>query len=260
MTITTTEDLIEYSGTGPAPQDYSVPYVFWEDSELVITHLTNIVAGVNTKTVLIDGVNYTVTGGSGSTGTINVTTPTIETDELLLVQRVLPLTQTFTFDGSGGFPTAKAQEASDRCVAVSQQVNGSLSVNNDLFSATDLQLLSLAVEEELDGTLANFDVTKSAFYNIFGSFQVTSDFTTTSVLIFRFHIGPLGTIGDPEIENRIVFFPGVNTGVRYNFPIAWLDVFLSKNQKVTFGVEVISTFLTIKAGSSIRIVEYVEKT
>ena len=260
MTITTTTDSIEYTGTGNAPDDYPVPYVFWEDEEVVVTHLTNIGAGVSTPTLLVDGANYTITGGEGGTGTINVTTPTIETDELLLVQRVLPVTQTFSFDGSGAFPTSRAQEATDRCVAISQQVDGSLSVNNDLSSVTDLQLAQLTVEEELDGTMADFQITKSAFYNIFGTFQVSSNFVFNSPLNFRLHIGPLGTIGDPEINKRTIFFPGVTANTIYTFPVAWLRIFLSSNQRITFGADTVFSLLTIKAGSSVRLVEYVEKT
>lgn len=261
MTITTIVDRTEVTGTGSAPQDYAVSMVFWDDSEIVITHLTGIAAGVSTPTVLVDGVNYTHTaGGDGSTGTVNVTTPTIETDELLLIQRVLPLSQLFSFSGSGSFQSSEAQEATDKCIGVSQQVNGSLSVNSDLLTATDTELMSLGVEEELDGGLVAFDVTRSAAYNIFGVFQIASNVTINSPVEFHLHVGPLGTISDPEVVSRKIFFPGVVANTIYTFPVAWMNTFLSSTQKVTFGAEAQFSQLTIKAGSSVRIVEYVEKT
>ncbi len=260
MTISTVDDRIEYTGTGSAPQNYTIPFVYYEDSEIILKTLTGISAGSATSTTLVDPTNYTLTGGDGATGTANVTTPVIATNELLLVQRIEPLTQLFAFDGSGSFPTAKAQETADRCTLIAQQTNGDLAFNSALDMDSDVVINLLGTQFQLNGGLVAHQIVRSGRYNILASFNIASNFVANSPVTFDIHVGPLGTISDPIISNRKIFFPGTFANTIYNFPVGWLNIFLSSTQKITFSATSQFSVLTIKDTSAVLIREYVEKT
>ena len=114
MTISTTANRISYTGDGVTTA-FAFPYAFYVSSDLDV-----YLAGVQQAS------GYTVTGGSGSSGTVTFTTaPTSGT--LVSIVRSIPYTQlTDLINGDNNDATVQEQ-ALDRGVILSQQLQDAVS-------------------------------------------------------------------------------------------------------------------------------------
>ena len=73
MTLSSTTNKVAYAGNG-STTSFSVTFIYWEDSTVKVI-LSNDTTGV--ETTWVDGTQYTLSGGDGSTGTLTVdTSPT----------------------------------------------------------------------------------------------------------------------------------------------------------------------------------------
>jgi hypothetical protein len=88
MAITTTANTVTYTGTG-ATSAYTVPYPFLSNAHLVAQVTPD---GEDTPTTLALGVDYTLTGAGGATGTLTLTDPLAD-GATLDITRTVPLTQ-----------------------------------------------------------------------------------------------------------------------------------------------------------------------
>ena len=114
MTVAITDNLKSYTCTG-ASNDYPTTFPFYEESELYVYRETT--AGV--KTLLTLTTDYSVAGGSGSTGT--VTTVSTYSDGKLHIQRLLPTTQAVDLINNDGFSEEIIEGALDKLTMIDQQ-------------------------------------------------------------------------------------------------------------------------------------------
>lgn len=262
MSITTTDSRIEHTGTGAGPAPYAAPFVFWLTSELLVRHIHTIAAGSAGRTTLVEGVDYTVSGGAGATGTVTVT-PVIAANEILTIDRVLPLTQLFDFDGTGVFPSVNAQTTADKCTALLQQIQDRQSTAIDVSAEGDIAC-PIGVVTELQVSLVGVPITHSARFNFWGTFdvemQVVAGIGLGSAVDFRLHIGTTGDSTDTAITANIPFVPEGEPNIIYSLPVDFLNVFLSSSQQWTLSVQPRFASCTVKSTSQVLFEEQVSQT
>lgn len=118
MTVTTTGYRKAFSGNGVTTA-FATDFVFLAETELVVT----LVASDGTETVQTITTNYTVTGGDGSTGTVNMITAPAS-GETLVIERDTTTTQLIDFVDNDPFPAETAEQGFDRAMLVVQEIVG----------------------------------------------------------------------------------------------------------------------------------------
>lgn len=88
---------------------FNTIFTFDAQGDLVVSR---VVAGVTTLQVL--GTNYTVSGGSGSTGSVTTVGFTLATGESLIIERSTPQTQAVDIETGGTFDAATLEAALDK--------------------------------------------------------------------------------------------------------------------------------------------------
>ena len=120
MALSSATVRVDYSGNG-STTSFAVTFVFWDDSDITVVHRT--AAGV--ETTWVDGTQYTLSGGDGSTGTLTVdTSPTDYTPasgETLTIRGNRALPQPTTYPLGGSFPSTAVEQAEDQIVRLVQQ-------------------------------------------------------------------------------------------------------------------------------------------
>jgi hypothetical protein len=117
MTVNTTTSRADYLGDGTSTA-FAVPFVFFATSELRVIERV-IATGV--ETTLVQGTQYTVSGGNGSTGTVTATAaPTAAVQWTIL--RNTARTQLTDYSANDAFPAETHERALDRLTAIAQEV------------------------------------------------------------------------------------------------------------------------------------------
>lgn len=132
MTLTTTSTTVVYSGNGSTTA-FAVPFQFYT---LVVTE-TSSGGVVTTKTL---GTHYTVTGGSGSTGTVTMLTAPAS-GVTLTITRSTARTQLADYAEGEAFPAATHESALDKIVMMLQEIEtdlGDLEEDTDAFDSRSL--------------------------------------------------------------------------------------------------------------------------
>lgn len=116
MTVSSTLNRKEYAGDGVTTAFATSPVVFFDAGDLDVYVVSS--AGVATlKTIT---THYTVTGGSGSTGTVTMLTAPASGETLVIV-RTLDLVQEVDFVNNDGSDAEVGEDALDKLVMIAQQ-------------------------------------------------------------------------------------------------------------------------------------------
>lgn len=116
MTISTEYTPPQYIGNS-STTIFSFPYTFYSSSDLTVTR-TQISTGVDTTLALT--TDYTVSGGSGSSGSITcVVAPT--SDQQITIERSIPYKQDADFAENTAFPAETLETVLDKTVIMAQQ-------------------------------------------------------------------------------------------------------------------------------------------
>jgi hypothetical protein len=120
MTIASTTSKLLYNCDG-ATTVFAISFVFWQSSDIRVIHRD--VNGV--EAIWNEGSHYTITGGSGSTGTLTVkTTPTDHTPatgEKLLIKSDIAELQQAALPLGGAFPSTTVEQMVDIVTRLVQQ-------------------------------------------------------------------------------------------------------------------------------------------
>jgi hypothetical protein len=117
MTVSTTTNKDRYSGNGTTTS-FDTTFKFFNNSEVSVIYTD--ASGVDTTWV--EDTDYTLTGGSGATGTVTPTTiPASGTT--LTILRTLTLTQTLDLVRQGAFDPEAIEAALDKLVMMAQQTS-----------------------------------------------------------------------------------------------------------------------------------------
>lgn len=152
MTLTSATNRVQYSGDS-STISFSVSFVFWDldDPQAVLTDSSGV------ETTWVRGTQYTMSGGSGSTGTLTVITSptdyTPATGETLTIKSNLANTQPTSLPSGGSFPSGTVEQQLDQIVRQVQQLAEEVdrSIKLKVSSAeTDVTI------EDLTGNTAKF--------------------------------------------------------------------------------------------------------
>lgn len=131
MTISSTYSPVQYNGNG-VTTIFAVPYEFYAASDLVVKS-TVILTGVTTTLTIT--TDYTVSGGSGSTGNVTFVTAPASTVRIT-IERAIPYTQTQDYQENTAFPAATLETGLDKAVVMAQQAKAAADLALK-FPATD---------------------------------------------------------------------------------------------------------------------------
>ena len=124
MTISNTESRKTYAGNGATTSFSTSPVIFYDTSDLVV-YVTTDATGVSTT--LVENTTYTVTGGDGAVGTVNLAGGSAPygapaTGTTLVIQREVPATQAADFVNNDDSDAEVVETAFDRLTVICQQI------------------------------------------------------------------------------------------------------------------------------------------
>lgn len=116
MTISSTYAPIQYTGNGVTTV-FAFPYEFYNSTDLTVKS-TVIATGVTTT--LTSPTDYSVSGGSGSTGNVTFVSAPASTVRIT-IERSIPYTQAQDYQENTAFPAATIETGFDKSVIMAQQ-------------------------------------------------------------------------------------------------------------------------------------------
>ncbi len=119
MTISSTTNTVSYTGTGSATS-FSVTYVFFGTGTTAEIEVVEVVIATGAETVKSNGSDFTVSGGSGATGTVTAAVAPASTVKWV-INRTTTQTQETDYVENDPFPAESHEEALDRLTAVDQE-------------------------------------------------------------------------------------------------------------------------------------------
>jgi hypothetical protein len=125
MTVASTTNRKTFTGDNISTSFGTSPIVFFDTSDLVVTVTDNATGAVTT---LVENTNYTVTGGDGAAGTLDLTGGSSPWGVLLagttlVILRTLPLVQGADFVNNDNSDAEVAEQALDKVVMIEQQLD-----------------------------------------------------------------------------------------------------------------------------------------
>lgn len=128
MTISSTDSRKTYAGNGVNASFATSPVVFYDTGDLVV-YVTDDATG--DSETLVENTDYTVTGGDGSTGTVDLSGGASPygapaADFTLVIQRDVPATQGTDFVNNDASDAEAVETALDRLTILCQQIGSRL--------------------------------------------------------------------------------------------------------------------------------------
>ena len=122
MTISSTSNRKEYAGNGSTTAFATSPVVFFDETDLEVYKVVTSTGVATLQTLTTD---YTVSGGSGSAGTVTaVVAPT--SLETYVIVRTMPLTQAVDFVNNEATDAEVAEDALDKLTLIGQQLSAKI--------------------------------------------------------------------------------------------------------------------------------------
>jgi uncharacterized Zn-binding protein involved in type VI secretion len=119
MTISSTTNTVSYTGNGSTTA-FAVPYAFFGTGTTSEIQVVEVVIATGVETVKSNGSDFTVSGGSGATGTVTAATAPASTVKWV-INRATTQTQETDYVENDPFPAESHEEALDRLTAIDQE-------------------------------------------------------------------------------------------------------------------------------------------
>lgn len=148
MTVSTSLSRKVYSGND-ATVDFPTVFAFYETSDIVVRVLDTV---DDSDTLKVEGTDYSVSGGDGTSGTVTfVTAPT--STQTVVIYREIPYTQPTPYRSSRALPGPTFEDSLDRLTYLGQQVKTAfdLSVKVSIFDAPEEDIPSYSLAAPSDG-------------------------------------------------------------------------------------------------------------
>jgi len=163
MTIALSDNTprISYSVSESATQtSFAVPFVFFDGSTDLNVYVDNTARNYHASTA--NTTQYTVSGGSGATGSITTNVTGASGGSTVVITRAVPLSRTTDFPSSGAFEVSKLNTELDTLIAINSDFNDDASRAlrlKDSDSAVSMELPLLAARK---GTVLGFNASTGA--------------------------------------------------------------------------------------------------
>ncbi len=167
MTVSTTNNRDNYSGNGSTTA-FATTFTFLVEGDLTVT----LVDSAGTETVQTLTTDYTVSGGSGSTGTVTMVTPPAN-GETLVIERKMDRDQQTDYTPNDPFPAETHEDALDKLTMLIQE----------LFDTTD-RSITLGIASSLSSvTMPDPGAGEIIKYNAAGTDLETAALSTLSTAL-----------------------------------------------------------------------------
>ena len=163
MTIALSDNTprVSYTVSESASQtSFAVPFVFFDGSSDLNVYVDNTARSYHASTA--NTTQYTVSGGSGATGSINTNVTGASGGSTVVITRAVPLSRTTDFPSSGAFEVSKLNTELDTLIAINSDFNDDASRAlrlKDSDSAVSMELPLLAARK---GTVLGFNASTGA--------------------------------------------------------------------------------------------------
>jgi hypothetical protein len=140
MTVSGNVNRVQYTGNGSTSIFSTGSIIFYDASDLVVTE-TVIATGVDTQYTIT--TDYTVTGGSGSAGSITLVAGNLPTTKRITIERSIPYTQSSDFVEGETILAEEIETSLDKIVIMAQQLNDAAERSVKLPSTTTASGITL---------------------------------------------------------------------------------------------------------------------
>lgn len=150
MTLTASLTRVDYAGDGTTT-NFTVPFIFFGPDEVAVYSAT-----ASTITTLVRGVNYSVLGGNGATGTVVATVAPAGGTTWSIVRATTP-TQQVGFLTGDPFPAQTLERALDRLTAMMQELSARMDRTVRLSPGEQTTTLELPLPANRANKFLSFD-------------------------------------------------------------------------------------------------------
>ena len=250
MTLSSLVTRTDYSGDG-ATTAFATGFGFWNSSDLRVL----LVSSSGSETVLTQGTNYTVSGGgSGATGTINVSTSDPPASgERLVVKSNVALLQGTDLPTGGSFNSDDVEEELDRTVRRLQQFDETLDRTVQLAEASTYTSVTIPDPSSgeilmwsTDGTFENAVANSSQYLSI--PIPIADGGTgATTASSARFSLGVSSSAWQPLDGDLTAIAALTHSSSTYSFMVSdgssW-TISTSSSARAVLGIGSTGTLLT----------------
>lgn len=124
MTVTNSENIIQYNGNGATDTFSTGSIIFYDDTDLIVT-TTTIATGVDDATLVLS-TDYTVTGGDGAGGSVVLTAGALAATKRITIERSIPYTQPDDFVEGENILAETIETRFDKATIQVQQVRSTI--------------------------------------------------------------------------------------------------------------------------------------
>ena len=145
---------------GASQTSFTVPFVFFTASTDLNVFVDNVARTFDASTS--NTSLYTVSGGSGSTGTVTTTVTGATGGSTVVITRAVPLSRTTDFPSSGAFEVAKLNTELDTVTAIQSDFNDAASRGVRLQDSDTAVSMELPLLASRKGTVLGFNASTGA--------------------------------------------------------------------------------------------------
>jgi hypothetical protein len=195
MTVTTTTSSVSYTGDGTL-DEYAVPFPFFADTDLVLTHTL-----ANVTTTLVQGVDYELAGAGQATGTVTLTDNLADGAELVITRNTA-FNQPTELRPQGTFSAKTHERMYDRATLQAQDIDRRM---DDLEERTDdIETEQAAVTNWITGSQSYGGVESPVNYQLLAQKGVANGYASLDAQ------GTIPTAQLPVVPyDMSIFLPGV---------------------------------------------------
>lgn len=165
MTVSSELNRKTFAGDAVTTSFGTSPVVFFDTSDLVVT----VVDSSGTPTELVENTDYTVSGGDGSTGTVDLSTGSsphgaVASGSTLVIVRTLPVVQETDFVQNDSSDAEVAEDALDKVIMIAQQLSARIA-RSFVLADSDVSGASTTLPTPEASTLLGWDDDGTALQN-----------------------------------------------------------------------------------------------
>ena len=207
MTIALSDNTPRISYTvnqGATQTSFAVPFVFFDESTDLKVYVDNVARTYHASTA--NTTQFTVTGGSGSTGSITTTVTGATGGSTVVITRSIPLSRTTDFPSSGAFEVAKLNTELDTLLTMITDADDENTRALRLQDSDSAATLTIPLTDDRKGKILGFNSSS-------GNAEAVNSLSTASIAATNtVSVGGSATASVAVSNNNAAFTFGIPTG------------------------------------------------